>query len=150
VLAKTLLASITALLDEADAAVIAEFNNQLQTLQRQASALEATLVAAIEAKRAAALLTVSSACIANLNASLACLDASIAAVLAGKSTVLAKTLPEFNNQLQTLQRQASALEATLVAAIEAKRAADLAASWLTQLALTLTIASRSLVCVCSI
>jgi hypothetical protein len=37
-----------------------------------------------------------------------------------------------------LQRQASALEATLVAAIEAKRAADLAAPWLTQLALTNT------------
>jgi BMFP domain-containing protein YqiC len=32
--------------DEADAAVIAEFNNQLQTLQSQASALEATLAVA--------------------------------------------------------------------------------------------------------
>jgi BMFP domain-containing protein YqiC len=32
--------------DEADATVVAGFNNQLQTLQRQASALEATLAAA--------------------------------------------------------------------------------------------------------
>jgi BMFP domain-containing protein YqiC len=32
--------------DEADATVVAGFNNQLQALQRQASALEATLAAA--------------------------------------------------------------------------------------------------------
>jgi hypothetical protein len=42
----------------------------------------------------------------------------------------------FNNQHQALQTQITELEVALATAIEAKRAADLAAPWLAQLALT--------------
>ena len=157
--------------DEADAAVIAEFNNQLQTLQRQASALEATLVAAIEAKRAAdlaaswltqlaltntALTTASNAVIeaSSVLASTVDFPAKTAAIEASKQANEAfrlaiqaldtvkrdqddgVTVTTFNDQHQALKTQITELEVALAAAIEAKRAADLAAPWQAQLALT--------------
>ncbi len=159
--------------DEADAVVIAEFNNQLQTLQRQASALEATLVAAIEAKRATdlaaswltqlaltntALTTASNAVIeaSSVLASTVDFPAKTAAIEASKQANEAfrlaiqaldtvkrdqddgVTVTTFNDQHQALKTQITELEVALAAAIEAKRAADLAAPWLAQLALTNT------------
>jgi Tfp pilus assembly major pilin PilA len=50
----------------------------------------------------------------------------------------ATVITAFNDQHQMLNTQIAALEVALAAAIEAKRAADLVAPWLTQLALTNT------------
>jgi hypothetical protein len=148
--------------DEADATVVAGFNNQLQTLQRQASALEATLAAAPWLTQLAltntALVTATNARIAatsviNGEDSFAdkwtaielskqynaAFDVSIQALDSVKNTnEHVTTIATFNNQLQTLQAETSAIQVVLEAAIEAKRAADLAAPWLTQLALTNT------------
>jgi hypothetical protein len=46
------------------------------------------------------------------------------------------TVTTFNNQHQALQTQITELEVALATAIEAKRAAELAAPWLTRSALT--------------
>jgi hypothetical protein len=148
--------------DEADATVVAGFNNQLQTLQRQASALEATLAAAPWLTQLAltntALVTATNARIAATSvingedsfadkwAAIevskqynAAFDVSIQALDSVKNTnEHVTTIATFNNQLQTLQAETSAIQVVLEAAIEAKRAADLAAPWLTQLALTNT------------
>ncbi len=65
----------------------------------------------------------------------------------------ATVITAFNDQHQMLNTQIAALEVALAAAIEAKRAADLAAPWLTQLALTntaLTTASNAVIEVSSV
>jgi hypothetical protein len=81
--------------DEADAAVIAEFNNQLQTLQSQASALEATLAAAIEAKRVADLATPWQAQLALTNTALTTANTAVAnatSVMNSVGRMFAKTM----------------------------------------------------------
>ncbi len=55
-----------------------------------------------------------------------------------KTEAHASIITTFNNQHQTLQADTSALQVVLEPAIEAKRVADLAASWQAQLALTNT------------
>ncbi|CAC9611925.1 hypothetical protein [uncultured Gammaproteobacteria bacterium] len=155
--------------DKTDATVVAGFNDQLQTLQTQASALEATLAAPWLTQLAltnTALTTASNAVIeansvlastVDFPVKTAAIEASKQANEAFKVEIQALDavkrdqddgviVTTFNNQHQSLQTQITELEVALAAAIEAKRAADLAAPWLTQLALTntaLTTASNA-------
>ncbi len=145
--------------DKTDATVVAGFNDQLQTLQTQASALEATLAAPWLTQLAltnTALTTASNAVIeaSSVLASTVDFPAKTAAIEASKQANEAFRLAiqaldtvkrdqddgvivtTFNNQHQALQTQITELEVALAAAIEAKRVADLAAPWQAQLTLT--------------
>jgi cell fate (sporulation/competence/biofilm development) regulator YlbF (YheA/YmcA/DUF963 family) len=146
--------------DEADATVVAGFNDQLQTLQTQTSALEAALVAAPWLTQLAltntALTTASNAVIEASSVLVSTVDFPVktAAIEASKQANEAFRLAiqaldaikrdqddgvivaTFNNQHQALKTQITELEVALAAAIEAKRVADLSAPWQAQLALT--------------
>jgi hypothetical protein len=89
--------------------------------------LAKTLLASI-----AALLAVVKAVLVNANLAIQALDTVI------RDQDDGVTVTTFNDQHQALKTQITELEVALATAIEAKRAADLAAPWLTQLALTNT------------